>query len=49
LHPALVLCAALGAAAQELRCNVTVNTNQIQETGQIADKQIFQDLKQIHY
>jgi hypothetical protein len=43
---ALVLFAALGAAAQELRCNVTVNTNQIQETGQIADKQIFQDLKQ---
>ncbi len=43
---ALVLFAALGAAAQELRCNVVVNTNQIQETGQIADKQIFRDLQQ---
>ena len=43
---ALVLFAALGATAQELRCNVVVNTNQIQETGQIADKQIFRDLQQ---
>jgi hypothetical protein len=43
---ALVLFTALGAAAQELRCNVTVNSNQIQETGQIADKQVFRDLQQ---
>ena len=43
---ALVLLTALGAAAQELRCNVIVNSNQIQETGQIADKQIFRDLQQ---
>lgn len=43
---ALVLFAAFGAAAQELRCNVVVNTNQIQETGQIADKQVFRDLQQ---
>jgi len=43
---ALVLFAALGAAAQELRCNVVVNTNQIQQTGQIADQQVFRDLQQ---
>ncbi len=42
----LALLTSLMAAAQELRCNVVVNTNQIQETGQIADKQVFRDLQQ---
>ncbi len=34
------------AQAQELRCNVVINTNQIQENVQIADKQIFTELQQ---
>lgn len=42
----LALLTGLVASAQELRCNVVVNTNQIQETGQIADKQVFRDLQQ---
>ncbi len=45
LAGALVLLAGLLAQGPELRCNVVVNTSQIQENAQIADKQIFQELQ----
>lgn len=47
LAGAMILWFGMTAQAQELRCNVVVNTNQIQDNVQIADKQIFTDLQQV--
>ncbi len=41
----LVTGAVIQTSAQELRCNVIINTRQIQENVQISDKQIFEDLR----